>query len=331
MNQNNIVMKINLLFLFAAFAMIKCSESSAFGMRSRSLNENVYTTSVVFPAGYSIGDYREFVQVAPISAGASGYYQVSLAYTRGNVAAAVTHLASISHGNPSVWREVGRVNSNRYVGHSENFTIDCNTAHTAPRFRIRATSTSGVLTQDLLVYITVSSINFNGGFTPLTSTGNDTSVNGFLPMTNEWDLYVGNPFVVDVASLAFKALSNGNVGIGTASPTEKLSVNGKIRAKEVKVEVSNWPDYVFQDGYQLDSLSNVERFIQKNRHLPEMPSAKMVEQDGVELGQLLKLQQKKIEELTLYLINQNKLLNKQQDQLNQQLKEMEKLKLKINE
>ncbi|WP_199137831.1 hypothetical protein [Pedobacter sp. ASV12] len=102
--------------------------------------------------------------------------------------------------------------------------------------------------------------------------------------------------------------AQGNVGIGTTTPNEKLSVNGKIRAKEIKVETANWPDYVFADGYKVEKLEELERYIKANKHLPEMPSAKEVEANGVELGEMVKLQQKKIEELTLLLIEQNKQL-----------------------
>ncbi len=101
---------------------------------------------------------------------------------------------------------------------------------------------------------------------------------------------------------------NGNVGIGTTTPNEKLSVNGKIRAKEIKVETANWPDYVFEEGYKVGTLEELESYIKANKHLPEMPSAKEVEANGVELGEMVKLQQKKIEELTLLLIEQNKQL-----------------------
>ncbi|MFC7526749.1 hypothetical protein ACFQRK_22520 [Parapedobacter sp. GCM10030251] len=67
-----------------------------------------YNGQVTFPANYSVGDYIEFLEVSPMSAGASGYYELSISYTRGNVAAGATYLASISHHNPSLWREVGR-------------------------------------------------------------------------------------------------------------------------------------------------------------------------------------------------------------------------------
>ncbi|WP_443938790.1 hypothetical protein [Pedobacter sp. MW01-1-1] len=109
---------------------------------------------------------------------------------------------------------------------------------------------------------------------------------------------------------------NGNLGIGTLNPAEKLSVNGKIRAREIKVETANWPDYVFRPEYELPTLAEVEKCIKTNGRLPDMPSAKEVEANGLELGELVKQQQKKIEELTLYLIEQNKRI----DMLDKQIK-----------
>ncbi|PRD44963.1 hypothetical protein C5745_18840 [Sphingobacterium haloxyli] len=99
---------------------------------------------------------------------------------------------------------------------------------------------------------------------------------------------------------------NGNVGVGTATPTSKLAVNGNIRAREIKVETANWPDYVFQKDYELKSLSEVEKYINENGHLPEIPKAEEVEAEGVSLGEMNKLLLKKVEELTLYLLEQDK-------------------------
>ena len=97
-----------------------------------------------------------------------------------------------------------------------------------------------------------------------------------------------------------------NVGIGMTTSTDKLAVNGRVRAKEVKVDNDNWPDYVFDDAYQMGSLTDLETFIKKNKHLPNIPSAAEVKNNGLELGQINAKLLQKIEELTLLLIEQNK-------------------------
>lgn len=102
----------------------------------------------------------------------------------------------------------------------------------------------------------------------------------------------------------------GNIGIGTGStalnPLEKLAVNGLIHTKEVKVDLLNWPDYVFDKEYNLMPLSELEVAIKTSKHLPEIPSAKEVEVQGVLLGDMNKKLLQKVEELTLYIIQMNK-------------------------
>ncbi|MDQ7949894.1 MAG: hypothetical protein REI93_13665, partial [Pedobacter sp.] len=101
----------------------------------------------------------------------------------------------------------------------------------------------------------------------------------------------------------------GRVGVGTTNPDEKLAVNGKIHAKEIRVDATGLPDYVFEADYQLPSLAETEAFIKKNKHLPEVPSAANVERNGLELGEMNKILLKKIEELTLHLIEKEKEIN----------------------
>jgi hypothetical protein len=97
--------------------------------------------------------------------------------------------------------------------------------------------------------------------------------------------------------------SQGNVGIGTSTPgkTYKLSVLGSIRAEEIVV-MTGWSDFVFKSDYKLKSLSEVEKFIKENKHLPDVPSEKEVTENGVALGQVQSKLLQKIEELTLYVI-----------------------------
>ena len=128
-------------------------------------------------------------------------------------------------------------------------------------------------------------------------------------------------------------LTDANLGIGTSNFTDgtdtyRLSVKGKVRAEEVKV-YNTWADYVFAKNYDLKPLTKVEEYIAQNGHLPNVPSAKEITEKGLELGEMAKIQQEKIEELTLYLIQQNKEIAEQKQHLMQQNKEIEELKAQV--
>jgi hypothetical protein len=118
-------------------------------------------------------------------------------------------------------------------------------------------------------------------------------------------------------STADKLYVNGNVGIGTTDPKGyKLAVNGSAIATSMTVKLNSaWPDYVFKKDYQLPSLSEVKAYIDQNQHLPDIPPEQQIAKEGLNLGEMNKLLMKKVEELTLYLIEQNKRIEKLELQL----------------
>jgi len=124
-----------------------------------------------------------------------------------------------------------------------------------------------------------------------------------------------------IEKIALRWNRDGNVGIGTNlvnNPNNyKLAVNGTIGAKSVKVEITSttWADFVFYKNYKLRPLHEVEEFINSNKHLPEVPSADEIEKNGLDIGDMLKLQMQKIEELTLYIIE----LKKENTQIKQEI------------
>jgi hypothetical protein len=155
--------------------------------------------------------------------------------------------------------------------------------------------------------------NFGGGNKMLLTSCSDTH---FIRCNNWWTEFVSHP------NQGWKFLSNGdadsnkecfrivagsgNVGIGTTNPTNKLEVNGTIRAKEVIVETTGWSDYVFAPGYKLAPLSEVEAHIASNGTLPGIPSAAEVAEKGVSVGDMQAKLLAKVEELTLHVIAQEK-------------------------
>ncbi|MGY3214548.1 hypothetical protein [Mucilaginibacter sp. HD30] len=123
-------------------------------------------------------------------------------------------------------------------------------------------------------------------------------------------------------------LGNGaNVGIGTSSPDEKLTVNGTIHSRAVRVDLSiPAPDYVFEPGYKLISLENLKAYLDKNHHLPEIPAAAQLEKEGIDLSDMNMRLLKKVEELTLYLIDQKATNDKQQKELESLKKQIQRKK-----
>lgn len=147
-------------------------------------------------------------------------------------------------------------------------------------------------------------------------------VNGFTRINNYWYFHNGNEIntsgvmyinynnpVTNVPSQSFNTVINakgGNVGIGTMVPMAKLAVDGDIFARKIKVTQSNWPDYVFHADYKLPTIAELENYILLHQHLPDIPSAKEIENDHLDLGEMDKKLLQKLEEQTLYIIQLHK-------------------------
>ena len=115
---------------------------------------------------------------------------------------------------------------------------------------------------------------------------------------------------------------NGKVGIGTTTPGNyELAVNGEVRAKEIKLEADNWPDYVFAPDYNLPTLEEVKKHIEKNGHLINLPSASEIETNGLKVGEMNRLLLEKIEEQMIYILQ----LEKKVEGLSNQTVAFEKL------
>ncbi len=129
----------------------------------------------------------------------------------------------------------------------------------------------------------------------------------------------GNAIINGNLQINGNYIYSGFVGIGTTCPDEELSVNGKIHVKdEIKVDLNGgWCDYVFDEGYKLISLNDLNCFIRVNKHLPEIPTSDEVNKTGIKLAEMNKLLLKKVEELTLYMIEQDNIIKQQQIDIEQ--------------
>ena len=128
--------------------------------------------------------------------------------------------------------------------------------------------------------------------------------------------------------------SNGLIGIGTTNPDSKLTVNGGIHSQEIIVDIDagTGPDYVFEEDYDLISLEETKAYIKANKHLPEVPSAKVMESEGLELKDMSLLLLKKIEEMTLHqieLMEEVKALRSENTELKSQFSIIEELQKEL--
>lgn len=176
-----------------------------------------------------------------------------------------------------------------------------------PALRVRSTKRNPFNGE----YIQLSVADCNGCFTSNARAG-DVVILG-APADNDFRISNGGSgniifstgaWTDDTARLV--VTNDGNIGIGKSNPTDKLEVNGRIHARSVKVDLDDWPDYVFEKGYRFKSLAEIEKFIKKNGHLENLPSREEVVNNGLDIGEINKALTEKIEELTLHLIEKDK-------------------------
>ncbi len=205
-----------------------------------------------------------------------------------------------------------------------SLTINGSLTNTSPRpaisngtmanGEIRAYSNAGHLFDDGFLRISAG-----GGTGAITKSYIELSGHSTLPDMNRNIVFGTN------GAERMRINLNGNIGIGTAIPDEKLTVKGKIHTQEVRVDMSGplVPDYVFAEDYKLKSLQEVEEYIKQNKHLPEIPSAQEIEKNGLMLAEMNMNLLKKMEEMTLYMIEmkkENEIQNKKIQLLENKLK-----------
>lgn len=160
-----------------------------------------------------------------------------------------------------------------------------------------------------------------GAKTVINTDGEALALNGNNPQMNFYQNGVFKSFINQSNGGLYMGVNGGNLrldatgqiaigGVVAAASGYKLTVTGKVICEELKVKLSGaWPDYVFANDYKLKSLTELEKFIVVNKHLPNIPSAGEIEKNGMEVGDMQKKMMEKIEELTLYIIDLQKQVN----------------------
>jgi len=280
----------NLLAVILTFPIVGQSQTNVFPSTG---NVGIGTTSPGFP-----------LEVRTSSSASSGFHAGSVLFseqtsaTTGNVTGA-SGQSKVSNPSGNVALGIGLSGS-------------CEVSGSGATNEIRAVAGQGVLSGPGDV---TNWSCFWGGFGV---SGSGTVTNGFGLFINPFPANVINKWGVFVNDATAKNYFAGTIGVGTQNVGSfKLAVEGKIGAREVQVtNTSPWPDYVFNNNYKLMDIDALNEYIRINNHLPDMPSAEEVKDGGgVELGDMTSRLVKKVEELTLYVIE----LKKENEKIREQL------------
>jgi hypothetical protein len=223
------------------------------------------------------------------------------------------------------WNELARFSDNGNFGigtQSPSFKLELKTTTQGDGLKIGYTTTG-------FVRLHPNSIQA-GWYNPITQQGDAGLIYGGTNVDAGTPGFIVAPWSATQGGIRLDA--HGNVGINTANTNNyQLAVNGSAIFTAAFVKpYANWPDYVFDRGYALPSLTNVSSYIRQHHHLPDLPSADSIQTKGVDLGGTQAALLKKIEELTLYAIDQDKAINELKDIQRQLQKQNELLSQQLN-
>lgn len=253
-------------------------------------------------SGYTAGSYQD---IPAIGGNGSGLLLSVTVAATGQIAA-----VSIGNNNGKEYNEGDNISIQLPGGTGFSASIQLRTGHNFSA--LTNTSTYVSKTGDLLYTVRSAPV------VNLEPTAN-CSVYGYYYNPTLINLRGKNIAWENTTGDTYLCSTSGNVGIGTSTPREKLSVKGTVLAQKITVLIAPeyWPDYIFSRGYQLNTPEQTEAYIRKHNHLPEVPSAEQIAQNGLDTGNTQALLLKKIEELTLLILQRQKQLTAQSKRISE--------------